>query len=86
MCLFVALGKVKDLLQMSIGDKSRFLLNASMLLFGLSSKLIMAIISLSFFWGKKGKHQFFLFIKSLHYYLNTPFRKSWIISILYNNN
>ncbi len=54
---------------------NRFLLHASMLLIGLSSKLIMAIISLPFFWTNKGKASILLFIKSLQYYLNTPFRK-----------
>jgi len=84
-CLFVVLGKVKDLLQMSIGDKNRSLLHTGMLLFGLSSKLIIAIIILSFFLVRKVKAPILLFIKSLHYYLNTPFKKSWKSSRLYDN-
>ena len=54
-----------------------FLLHSSMLLISLSSKLVMAVASLPFFWTKKAQASLLLFIKSLQYYFSVPFRKTW---------
>lgn len=56
---------------------NRFLLHTIMLLIGLMSKFIMAIISLPFFWTKKAQASILLFIKSVQYYLQVPIRKTW---------
>ena len=53
------------------------LLHASMMSISLGSQLLMALISLPFFWTKKGQASLLLLNESIRYYLRALFNQNW---------